>query len=222
MQFQHYNFIDVFCELLLFGYFENGSAPEAVSVLSGDLNVMLECTLRTWSILSDFVFPYFWTLIWHGINGVCLSFLKFEGGFLERLYALIRMWDVEEWEPAAEQYFTVLIVSVECLLMPRYSHSQHYVCNSLTLCWICVCLWFVNRNTSQCFVKCCFLSPWSCTATPQPYPALFYISSGSMSSWWWTIWRGSEQCYSLILHTTTPIPPHTSSFIPKLHFCEIS
>ncbi|KAK3537949.1 hypothetical protein QTP70_024544 [Hemibagrus guttatus] len=58
----HYNFVDVFYELLLFGYFTNGSTPET-----------------------------------------------FKGGFLERLFVLISMWDVDVWKPAAEIYFTVLI-----------------------------------------------------------------------------------------------------------------
>ncbi|KAK3563152.1 hypothetical protein QTP86_016392, partial [Hemibagrus guttatus] len=58
----HYNFVDVFYELLLFGYFTNGSTPET-----------------------------------------------FKGGFLERLFVLISMWDVDVWKPAAELYFAVLI-----------------------------------------------------------------------------------------------------------------
>ncbi|KAK3505833.1 hypothetical protein QTP70_019663 [Hemibagrus guttatus] len=33
----------------------------------------------------------------------------FKGGFLEHLFALISMWNVDVWEPAAEIYFTVLI-----------------------------------------------------------------------------------------------------------------
>ncbi|KAK3506350.1 hypothetical protein QTP70_020382 [Hemibagrus guttatus] len=33
----------------------------------------------------------------------------FEGGLLERLFALISMWNVDVWEPAAKIYFTVLI-----------------------------------------------------------------------------------------------------------------
>ncbi|KAK3521040.1 hypothetical protein QTP86_015804 [Hemibagrus guttatus] len=58
----HYNFVDIFYELLLFGYVKNGSIPDT-----------------------------------------------FKGGFLERLFALISMWNVDVWEPAAEIYFTVLI-----------------------------------------------------------------------------------------------------------------
>ncbi|KAK3506146.1 hypothetical protein QTP70_019452 [Hemibagrus guttatus] len=59
----HYNFVDVFYELLLFGYITNGSIPDT-----------------------------------------------FEGGLVERLFALISMWNVDVWEPAAKIYFTVLIV----------------------------------------------------------------------------------------------------------------
>lgn len=40
---------------------------------------------------------------------------EFEGGFLERLYVLISTWDITSWEPAAQQYFMLLIVSVEHL-----------------------------------------------------------------------------------------------------------
>ncbi|KAK3520945.1 hypothetical protein QTP86_020890, partial [Hemibagrus guttatus] len=58
----HYNFVDVFYELLVFRVFISGSAPET-----------------------------------------------FEGGFLERLMALISMWDVDVWEPAAGLYITELI-----------------------------------------------------------------------------------------------------------------
>ncbi|KAK2843241.1 hypothetical protein Q7C36_011456 [Tachysurus vachellii] len=58
----HYNFLDIFHELLVFGYLKSGSTPET-----------------------------------------------FEGGFLERLLALINMLDVDEWEPAAGTYFVVLI-----------------------------------------------------------------------------------------------------------------
>ncbi|KAK3520983.1 hypothetical protein QTP86_018673 [Hemibagrus guttatus] len=58
----HYNFVDVFYELLLFGYITNGSIPDT-----------------------------------------------FKGGLLERLFALISMWNVDVWEPAAKIYFTVLI-----------------------------------------------------------------------------------------------------------------
>ncbi|KAK3543430.1 hypothetical protein QTP70_020912 [Hemibagrus guttatus] len=56
----HYNFVDVFYELLLCGYFMNTSTPDT-------------------------------------------------GGFLERLFALINMWDVDVWEPTAKMYFTMLI-----------------------------------------------------------------------------------------------------------------
>ncbi|KAK3536420.1 hypothetical protein QTP86_008867 [Hemibagrus guttatus] len=73
----HYNFLDVFYELIFFSCFINGSKPQP--------------------------------LIRHGINEACLSFQKFKGGFLERLLALISMWDVDVWEPAAELYFTVLV-----------------------------------------------------------------------------------------------------------------
>ncbi|KAK3520687.1 hypothetical protein QTP70_030566, partial [Hemibagrus guttatus] len=63
----HFNFLDVFYELLVFGYFCTfGLAPET-----------------------------------------------FEAGFLQRLMALISIWDLDVWEPAAGLYFTVLIVSVE-------------------------------------------------------------------------------------------------------------
>ncbi|KAK3505995.1 hypothetical protein QTP70_018909, partial [Hemibagrus guttatus] len=58
----HYSFVDIFYELLLFGYVKNGSIPDT-----------------------------------------------FKGGFLERLFALISMWNIDMWEPAAEIYFTVLI-----------------------------------------------------------------------------------------------------------------
>ncbi|KAK3521056.1 hypothetical protein QTP86_018789, partial [Hemibagrus guttatus] len=58
----HYNFLDVFYELIFFSCFINGSKPQ-----------------------------------------------PFKGGFLERLLALISMWDVDVWEPAAELYFTVLV-----------------------------------------------------------------------------------------------------------------
>ncbi|KAK3552563.1 hypothetical protein QTP86_015652 [Hemibagrus guttatus] len=61
-QVYHYNFVDVFYELLLFGYITNGSIPDT-----------------------------------------------FEGGLVERLFALISMWNVDVWEPAAKIYFTVLI-----------------------------------------------------------------------------------------------------------------
>ncbi|XP_058232055.1 uncharacterized protein LOC131344105 [Hemibagrus wyckioides] len=108
----HYNFLDVFYELILFGCFINGSKPQ-----------------------------------------------PFKGGFLERLLALFSMWDVDVWEPAAELYFTVLIVSVEYLLMPRYTNSRDCILNSVTLCWMCVS--FVNKITLQSLLKYCSLSLWS-------------------------------------------------------------
>ncbi|KAK3506055.1 hypothetical protein QTP70_021852 [Hemibagrus guttatus] len=70
----HFNFVDVFYELLVFGYFCNGLAPET-----------------------------------------------FEGGFLQRLMALISMWDLDVWEPAAGLYFTVLIDQLTELLVVLFS-----------------------------------------------------------------------------------------------------
>ncbi|KAK3505867.1 hypothetical protein QTP70_019502, partial [Hemibagrus guttatus] len=70
----HFNFVDVFYELLVFGYFCYGLAPET-----------------------------------------------FEGGFLQRLMALISMWDLDVWEPAAGLYFTVLIDQLTELLVVLFS-----------------------------------------------------------------------------------------------------
>ncbi|KAK3505779.1 hypothetical protein QTP70_019991, partial [Hemibagrus guttatus] len=70
----HFNFLDVFYELLVFGYFCNGLAPET-----------------------------------------------FEGGFLQRLMALISMWDLDVWEPAAGLYFTVLIDQLTELVVVLFS-----------------------------------------------------------------------------------------------------
>ncbi|KAK3515719.1 hypothetical protein QTP70_030163 [Hemibagrus guttatus] len=70
----HFNFVDIFYELLVFGYFCYGLAPET-----------------------------------------------FEGGFLQRLMALISMWDLDVWEPAAGLYFTVLIDQLTELLVVLFS-----------------------------------------------------------------------------------------------------
>ncbi|XP_060748017.1 uncharacterized protein LOC132860735 [Tachysurus vachellii] len=58
----NYNFVDVFYELLVFGYVINGSEPET-----------------------------------------------FAGAFLERLIALVNMWDADVWEPAAALCFAEVI-----------------------------------------------------------------------------------------------------------------
>ncbi|XP_058259620.1 uncharacterized protein LOC131361977 [Hemibagrus wyckioides] len=70
----HFNFLDVFYELLIIGYYGNGFVPET-----------------------------------------------FEGGFLQRLMALVSMWDLDVWEPAAELYFTVLIDQLTELLEVLFS-----------------------------------------------------------------------------------------------------
>ncbi|XP_058237453.1 uncharacterized protein LOC131347433 isoform X5 [Hemibagrus wyckioides] len=70
----HFNFLDVFYELLIVGYYGNGFVPD-----------------------------------------------PFEGGFLQRLMALVSMWDLDVWEPAAELYFTVLIDQLTELLEVLFS-----------------------------------------------------------------------------------------------------
>ncbi|XP_053508974.1 uncharacterized protein LOC128625009 [Ictalurus furcatus] len=85
-QLHHYNFLDVFYELLLFGYFWNGSTPEA-----------------------------------------------FEGGFLERLFALINMWDMDMWEPAAGLYFTALIDRLTVLCEVLFSQPLELYSDSVAL-----------------------------------------------------------------------------------------
>ncbi|XP_053508111.1 uncharacterized protein LOC128624462 isoform X1 [Ictalurus furcatus] len=73
-QLHHYNFMDMFYELLIFRYVTNDSAPEAC-----------------------------------------------EGGFLEGLFAFISMWNPDEWEPAAELYFTMLIDQLTVLCEVLFS-----------------------------------------------------------------------------------------------------
>ncbi|KAK2865689.1 hypothetical protein Q7C36_001745 [Tachysurus vachellii] len=78
----NYNFVDVFYELLVFGYVINGSEPET-----------------------------------------------FAGAFLERLIALVNMWDADVWEPAAALCFAEVIDQLkeffdDLFALPRDLHSD--------------------------------------------------------------------------------------------------
>lgn len=53
----------------------------------------------------------------------------FEGGFLESLFALISMWDVDVWEPAAELYFTVLVDGLTVLSEVLFSQPLELYCD---------------------------------------------------------------------------------------------
>lgn len=54
---------------------------------------------------------------------VILSLLKAEGGFLDKLFEHIRSWDVDVWEPAAEEGFTALLVSVGHFFISTFIYS---------------------------------------------------------------------------------------------------